>query len=75
MNLLVLQLVFALAVSTAALLYVYRDNRRLRSQNEEMQQLVADAAAQATLDNEHASEVLQSMSALRAENAALKGRQ
>jgi hypothetical protein len=70
----VIQLV-GLAVTIVVLLYERREARRLREQNAEMQQLVADAAAQATLDSEHAVELLNTLQQMRAENAALKGRQ
>jgi hypothetical protein len=60
--------------SLVALLAVMRENRRLRVQNAEMQQLVADAAAQATLDSEAAGELLAHLQSMRAENAALKGK-
>lgn len=70
----VVQLI-AIAVVGVVLVYERKEKRRLRSQNEEMQQLVADAAAQATLDSEHAAELLQHLQEMRSENAALRGRQ
>jgi hypothetical protein len=65
----------AFAIVAVVMLYERREMRRLREQNAEMQQLVADAAAQATLDSESAGELLAHLQAMRAENAALKGRQ
>jgi hypothetical protein len=70
----VLQLIWIVAASVV-LVYALRENRRLRTQNEEMQQLVADAAAQATLDSEASADLLGHLQAMRAENAALKARQ
>jgi hypothetical protein len=48
---------------------------RLREQNAVMEQLTADAAAQATLDSEASADLLAHLQEMRAENAALKGRQ
>ena len=70
----VLQLVGLVAVGIV-LVYERREAKRLRAQNAEMQQLVADAAAQATLDSEASADLLAHLQAMRAENAALKGRQ
>lgn len=49
----------AYAVAVAALLYERMENRRLRAQNTELLQLVADAAAQATIDHERQEELVQ----------------
>lgn len=51
----------ALVLIAAVLLYQWKENRRLRAQNTELLQLVADAAAQATIDHERQEELAQQL--------------